>query len=119
MITKEPKFRTARHAYEYAMRNNCRLNQKNEKLISTVTEFSYYYAFKILKNRFRLGEEVISKSPAYSFYYVYGILNSSPPVDFLELCSVEVLNYLLNNRMYWPIDNIIKILFKKKLLNHE
>jgi hypothetical protein len=90
-----------------------------EKIITTDAYFSYCYARDVLKCRFELGEKIITTDAEYSYLYAKDILKNDFPSDFLELCSIEVLEYFLSNLEELNENtksNIIKVLFKKKLL---
>lgn len=148
---KEPKFRSVKRAYNYAVKNNCKLNLNNEKLIATDGGYSYFYACTVLKDSFELGEEAISKITHFSFnyaesvlksrfklgeeaiinnifadcfyysLYIECILNYFLPVDFLESHPIIGLEYLIDKcrEEVKNIDDVIKVLFKKKLLANE
>lgn len=91
-----------------------------EKAISRSPNTSYLYASKVLKSRFKLGEKSISKSPDLSKKYIVYILKQKEIESFLKECSVEVLEYLINQEEFDRNKSvIIKILFKKKILNNE
>lgn len=145
MKTKEPNFRSCIEAYDYAFNNDCRLNSRNERLISKNSEYSYYYALEILKGRFELGENAISKDSEYSLFYakealgerfrlgekaiiedtvwfeiyIEDIFHYLIPLDFLDLCPIDLLDYLIKcySADIKNMDDVIKSLFKKKILN--
>ena len=61
---------------------------------------------------------ILSRAENYSPEWK-DILKNDFPSDFLELCSIEVLEYFLSNLEELNENtksNIIKVLFKKKLL---
>lgn len=118
MINRHLKLSMPCQAYYYALSISDELDIENKELISTSRRFSYLYAKWVLKGRFQLGEKSISKDIHYSVLYVENILvpkfKHDIPIDFLELCSINVLNHLLVN--LGRNDNIIKVLFSKKIL---
>jgi hypothetical protein len=109
----------AKHSYLYAKYILEDRFELGEKIITTDAYFSYCYARYVLKCRFELGEKIITTDAEYSYLYAKDILKNDFPSDFLELCSIEVLEYFLSNLEELNENtksNIIKVLFKKKLL---
>lgn len=73
---KQPIFESAEEAYDFAFRNQCKLDLNDEILIATKPNLSYWYAKNILKEKFELGEKIISTSSVYSFLYATEVLKS-------------------------------------------
>lgn len=145
MKERKSKFNCAYDAYCYASNNDCRLSLESEKLVATEVYTSYLYSYYVLKSRFELGEKTISTSSWYSYRYANDVLHSRfklgeraisedwgdthlymeriflflPPIDFLELCSIEYLEYALTKNIIKNRNDVIKVLFKKKLLSNE
>ena len=68
-----PKFRTARTAYKYALKNG-KINAHGEKLIKNDGFYAYYYAENIIKGRWIEAEAAISKTICPSYKYAKNIL---------------------------------------------
>lgn len=98
-----------------------------EKIIAQSSQYSYLYAKIILKSRFKLGEKAIindttwnsipNSSPCY-LLYIYNILEKNVPLDFLQLCPINLLETLSPEDVQ-NYDDVIKVLFKKKLLSND
>lgn len=111
--------KSAFDSYEYA---KCVLRSRfelGEEAISKSQHYSYFYASKVLEGRFELGEREMVKHPfnRYFFYYLEAIFKHVIPIDFLELISIENLEFIVHcTEDIKNIDDIIKVLFKKKFL---
>ena len=69
-----PKF-----AWEEIADNNYEENSELEEVFATDTDYSYYYARDVLKDRFELGEEAIARDAYTSYLYANWILGGRFP----------------------------------------
>jgi len=58
--------------------NKCFIEKKRipelEGIISTDPEYSYYYAYRIIKGRFESGEKIIITDYSYAYYYALNVM---------------------------------------------
>lgn len=107
-----------------------------EGLISTDGFYSYIYANTVLHRRFELGEKSIMFSSKNNSLlssplscYINDVFKGLIPLDFLELCPIKALELILHcdeivdingidkpKKAIQNKDDVIRILFKKKLL---
>jgi hypothetical protein len=112
--------KNAEYSYFYALNVLKKRFKLGEKAISKNGHYSVLYAENVLKNRFKLGEEAISKNPNSCYFYIQSKFwnNEKELMAFLYLCPIGLLEKFLFFSS--PVQNaIIKVLFKKKVLNNE
>lgn len=117
---------SAKYSWLYSCYVTAKRFKLGEKTISKSAEYSWNYASCVLCYRFKLGEKSIFSDPKYSILYEKSMLtiikvsfSSSPPLDLLECCSIKSLECLLEDNNIKDKKDVIKVLFKKKILNNE
>ena len=86
---------------------------KLERIISTDSQYSYFYTFNIIKGSWEEGEDIISKHPYWSYKYArdiirkpfekchYIIFDSSSRNFYIKF--LKSINYDLDNISEWLI----------------
>ena len=91
--------------YEFALNNNVitKLTPEQEKNLSKSAEYSYLYATRVLRGRFKLGEPAIAKDCYYAAEYAVVILKGPFPAAEKEIAtsaeeSTKYAKYALKGR---------------------
>ena len=83
-------------------KNNPDELKKREKAIAKSAQYSYYYAYLILKGRFEAGEKSIATNAQYSYAYAIVVLKNRFEAGEKSIASNAHYSFLYN----WDISRI-------------
>lgn len=103
--------------FEIVTKQNKRISKKKisklEKIISTDSQYSYFYILNVIKGPWEEGEDIISKHPYWSYKYARDIIKKPFEkchyIIFYSSCKnlyikfLKTINYDLNNISEWLI----------------
>jgi hypothetical protein len=115
MVTRKPSGvfnMTPYEAYSKCLEQNKRILEL-EDIISTDSQYSYYYVLYIIQKPWKQGEKTISKHPRWSYFYanyiIQGPFDKCHPIIFNSYYKDEYIkfltttNYDLNKISEWLI----------------
>jgi hypothetical protein len=102
-----PYIRNPQLIYEYA----CyivkgKVSDELEDIIAQSADYSYFYAYNILKGPFVKGEDAIAQSSYYSYYYARDVLKGPFPKGEDAIAKNAQFSY-------WYAEDILKDRFEK------